>query len=223
MLIIGVDDAGRGPAIGPMIMAGVLIKKDDEEKLKKLGVKDSKKLTDGKRNLLAKEIKKIAVSYEVIVIHPNEIDGRAANGLNLNKIEAVKAAEIINKFNTENEQIEVVIDCPSNNIINWSGYLKSFIEKKENLIFFVEHKADVNHIACSAASILAKERREEEVENIKKKLRIDFGSGYTSDPITQKFLKEHYKDHKKDGIFRETWQTLKTEKAKKEQKSISEF
>ncbi|MBI5149038.1 ribonuclease HII [Candidatus Pacearchaeota archaeon] len=223
MLVLGIDDSGRGPLIGPMIMAGVLLKKEDEERLKRLGVRDSKKLTDKRREILAAEIRKVAVGYEIFVVHPNEIDGRQAAGLNLNKIEAIKAAEIINKLNKKNEKINVVIDCPSNNITKWHLYLVGFVKNTNNLNFIIEHKADVNHVACSAASILAKVQREKEVADLKKKLGVDFGSGYTSDPITQKFLKEHYKDHKKDGIFRETWQTLKTEKAKKEQKSIVDF
>ena len=222
MLVLGIDDSGRGPAIGPMIMAGALLKKEDEEKLKKLGVKDSKKLTHKRREMLAEEIKKIAVGYEIFVIYPDEIDSRASAGLNLNKIEAIKAADIINKFN-KGEKMTVIVDCPSNNIPKWKEYLKSHVTKTENLDFLVEHKADFNHVACSAASILAKVQRENEVELIKKRIGKDFGSGYTSDPITQKFLEEHYKDHKKDGIFRETWQTLKNNHAKKEQKSIGEF
>ena len=44
-LIIGIDDAGRGPLIGPMILAGVLLTRDDEVSLKKKGVADSKELT----------------------------------------------------------------------------------------------------------------------------------------------------------------------------------
>jgi ribonuclease HII len=223
MLVLGIDDAGRGPIIGPMVMAGVLIDSKEEPKLKSLGVKDSKQVIQNKRVLLAEEIRKIAISYHVVTIHPNEIDGREAGGLNLNKLEAVKAALIINQLNKTNEKIKVVIDCPSTNIKKWESYLKGYVEKTENLDFFVEHKADVNHVSCSAASILAKVTREEEVEKIKKRIGKDFGSGYPSDPVTKKFIEEHGKKHKKDGIIRETWATWQNQKAKKSQLKLNEF
>lgn len=224
-LILGIDDAGRGPVIGPMVLAGVLIKSRYETYLKKLGVKDSKKLTPKRREILVKEIKKSAVAYHISITHPSEIDGREKAGLNLNKIEAVKSAEIINKLNKgrDKEKIEVVIDCPSNNIFKWHMYLMQYVDNPNNLTFKVEHKADVNHVACSAASIIAKVTRDAEIEKIKKQIGINFGSGYSSDPVTIKFLQEYGKKHKKDGIFRETWQTWKNFKSKKEQAKLDEF
>ncbi len=223
MLVLGIDDAGRGPIIGPMVMAGVLLNSKDEPKLKSLGVKDSKQVIQTKRVLLAEEIKNIAISYHIVTIPSNEIDGREAAGLNLNKLEAVKTAEIINQLNKTNEKIKVFIDCPSTNIKKWESYLKGYVERTENLDFFVEHKADVNHVSCSAASILAKVTREEEVEKIKKRIGKDFGSGYPSDPATKKFIEEHGKKHKKDGIIRETWATWQNQKTKKAQLKLNEF
>ncbi len=223
MLEIGIDDAGRGPVIGPMVLAGVLIKEENKAFLKKIGVRDSKKLSPQRREVLAEQIKEIAYNFEIVLIHPQEIDGRGTAGLNLNKIEAIKSALIINKLNIKDEKIKVVIDCPSNNIKKWTDYLKRYIEHPANLELAVEHKADVNHVSCSAASILAKTTRDAEVEKIKKQIGVDFGSGYPSDPITKKFLKEYSQKHKKDGIFRETWATWQNHKAKKEQKNINDF
>lgn len=223
MLVLGIDDAGRGPIIGPMIMAGVLMNQEDESKLKSLGVKDSKQVIQNKREILAEDIKKTAISYHVEIISPSEIDGREAAGLNLNKLEAVKMASIINHLNKTKEKIKVFIDCPSTNIKKWEDYLKGYVERKENLNFFVEHKADVNHVSCSAASILAKVTREEEVAKIKANIGRDFGSGYPSDPATKKFIEQYGKEHKKDGIIRETWATWQNHKSKKAQRSIADF
>ena len=216
---LGIDDSGRGPVIGPMIIAGCLLNAKDEAELKKLGVKDSKQVHTNKRKILAEEIRKKALSYHVLVIYPNEIDSRGEIGLNLNKLEAIKMAEVINNLNN-GEKIKVYVDCPSPNIPVWKNFLMRYIDKKKNLIIHCEHKADVNHVSCSAASILAKERREEEVEKIKKLIGSDFGSGYPADPITIKFLKENYSKHKPDGIFRETWGTIANHKKSKEQKRL---
>jgi ribonuclease HII len=222
-LLLGVDDSGRGPVIGPMVLAGCLIDEKTAEEFKKLGVKDSKKVLKNKREVLARIIKEKALGFEILIVHPDEIDARNGAGVNLNDIEAIKSAEIINKLNDNSRIIKVAVDCPSPNIVKWKAYLEKRIQNKENLIMHVEHKADVNHVACSAASILAKTTRDAEIEKIKKKIGVDFGSGYSSDPVTMKFLNEYFHKHKKDGIFRETWGTVADHKAKKEQKKLGEF
>lgn len=223
MLILGIDDAGRGPVIGPMVLAGVLIERKDEAHLRKLGVKDSKQVTPKRREILAEEIKKIAKSYFFSIASPSEIDGRASSGLNLNNLEAIKSAEIINKLNKGREKIEVIIDCPSPNIPKWREYAMKHIHEPDNLTLKAEHKADVNHVACSAASIIAKVTRDAEIEKIKKQVGMDFGSGYPSDPVTINFLRKYGKKYKKDGIIRETWQTWQNFKGKKEQKNLKDF
>ena len=177
MLIVGIDDAGRGPVIGPMVLAGVVINKETEEELKKLGVKDSKLLSPKKREELRKEIEKRAIAFEITITHPAEIDARGGMGLNLNQIEAIKSAEIINKLakKTKSNEINTVIDCPSPNREAWKDYLMKHIENKE-LPISCEHKADQNHVACSAASIIAKTTRDAEINKLKKKIGKDFGS-----------------------------------------------
>jgi len=223
-LILGIDDAGRGPLIGPMALAGCLTTKMRETEFKALGVKDSKLLPPRKREWLARKIKEKAISYKVELSHPYEIDARAGNGLNLNKIEAIKAAEIINKLTKKiHEPIRVVIDCPSPNKESWRRYVLEHVHKNKNLIIACEHKADRDYVAVSAASILAKSAREREVAKIKKKIGKDFGSGYPNDPKTIEFLKKYSKEHKKDGIFRETWATFQNHKKQKEQKKLLDF
>ena len=94
MLLIGIDDAGRGPLIGPMILAGVLIDSSLNNNLKELGVKDSKLLSQNQRLRLSGEIKKISKS-KILITSPSEIDSSP----NLNTLEAKKTAEIINALN----------------------------------------------------------------------------------------------------------------------------
>jgi ribonuclease HII len=87
--LIGIDDAGRGPAIGPMILAGVIINEEEQEKLKKLEVKDSKLLTPKKRKNIGEEIKK-KFRFHFEKTSPKEID----ESENLNTLEAIKAVMI---------------------------------------------------------------------------------------------------------------------------------
>lgn len=226
MLILGIDDAGRGPVIGPMVLAGCLVKEEANQKLRNLGVKDSKQLSRRRREELVSEIINLSAAHHISITSPSEIDSRLKSGMNLNRLEALKSAEIINIINTKDfqkEKIRVIIDCPSPNLKSWKKVVESYVEHKENLEISCEHKADVNHVSCSAGSILAKTTRDSEIEKIKSALGVNFGSGYPSDPETIKFLRENLQKYKNKGVFRETWQTFATEEDKKIQKKIMDF
>ena len=204
-LILGIDDAGRGPVLGPMILAGVLIEEKDNGILQEWGAKDSKLLTPKMR----KEVKEKIISqykYHIEQTEPIEID----ESDNLNYLEAIKAAKIINKLTEDlNEPVKVIIDCPSVNIESWTQDVQKLIKKPEIISLSCEHKADFNHPSVSAGSIVAKERREDEVYRLKRELHIDFGSGYPSDPKTKEFIAENFNNPKYKSLIRFSWKTVK--------------
>ncbi len=213
---IGIDDAGRGPVIGPMVLAGVLIEEEDNEKLKELGAKDSKLLQAKKRKEIGDKIKS-KYKYHIEVIYPKEIDSSD----NLNYTEAIHAAMIINKLTEDlNEPVEIILDCPSVNLVAWNGDVLKLINKPEIVSMRCEHKADFNHPVVSAASIVAKERREEEVARIKEEKGVDFGSGYPSDPATKEFIAENFEKEEFKDIIRFSWSTVKKLKSDKGQKTL---
>lgn len=222
-LILGIDDAGRGPLIGNMFLAGVLIRKSQENELKAEGVADSKTLTHRERVKLSGIIKDTSVKYKIVSASPKEIDHAVEKGgINLNTLEALKTAEIINELLTGiKESVRVIVDCPSINIHKWSSLVLSYL-KNQNIDLVCEHKADANHVSVSAASILAKCAREESIAQLKKEYG-DFGSGYPSDPITQEFLKKQGKKLKNEGIFRKSWQTWKSLFPDEKQKTLEWF
>lgn len=220
MLILGIDDAGRGPVIGPMVLAGCLIDDKIEKELKKLGVKDSKQLTQKRREFLAGKIKEVAETFEIVLAHPEEIDGKNKAGINLNAVEAIKTAEIINRINKGYNRIKVIIDCPSVSIEKWKDFLKTKINNLSNLEIHCEHKADMNHVSVSAASILAKCVREIEMKELKEKYGSEMGSGYCSDPLTYRFLEKYSQIYGDKGIFRKTWSTWREVCSAPEQKKL---
>ena len=205
-----------------MVLAGCLIDAKVEKELRQLGVKDSKQLTQKRREFLAEKIKEIAETFEIVLAYPDEIDGKNHDGVNLNALEAIKMAEVINKINKGYGKIKVVVDCPSVGIEKWKDFLKTKIENLSNLEVVCEHKADVNHVAVSAASILAKCVREIEMGKLKEKYGDEIGSGYCSDPLTIRFLEKYSKARKDDGIFRKTWATWKNICSVSEQKKLAE-
>jgi ribonuclease HII len=230
-LILGIDDAGRGPVIGPMVLAGCLIKEEDAARLKELGVRDSKLLLPEKREKLFEIIKEAAERFYIVQVSAAEIDSSIRHGINLNQVEALKTAEIINYLlENEKNEVTVLIDCPSNNIPAWRNYVLDRVHEniRKRIKIQCEHKADVRYPSVSAASILAKVTRDAEIEKIKKKYDIDIGSGYPADPTCQKFLKTKGKEYQKYGIIRETWQTWKNhesgnEDKKAKQKNLADF
>ena len=220
MFELGIDDAGRGPVIGPMVLAGCLIDEKTEKEFKKLGIKDSKQLTQKRREFLAEKIKAQAETFEIIIIPPEKIDNSNAEGTKLNELEAIATAKIINRINKGYKKIKVVVDCPSTSIIKWQDFLKTKIKNLSNLEIFCEHKADKNHISVSAASILAKDIREKEMTKLKKIYSDEIGSGYTSDPLTIRFLEKYAHKHQDKGIFRKTWITWKNASQKIGQRKL---
>lgn len=215
--ILGLDEAGRGPVIGPMVIAGVLINDEDENKLKDLGVKDSKLLTPKRREELAKEIKKIAKNIKVVKISAKEID-KQRKIKTLNKIEMEAFARIINFMDTK----EVYLDLPEN------GTKFAFALKRKlddwNVKLIAEHKADINYPVVSAASIIAKVERDAEMRKLEKETGLELSSGYPADPHVVNFLKKYMEDHKELPDFvRKSWITAKRLEGKKKQKKLGEF
>lgn len=208
MKICGIDEAGKGPVIGPMVVCGLMIDEKDIPKLKEIGVKDSKLLTPRARENMAEQLEKIA-EFRFQVITPKEIDeAMRSETSNLNWLEAVKIAMIINDLKPG----KAILDCPSNNIEGYKKYLKVYLnDPKIELI--ADHKAESKYEVVAAASILAKVLRDKEVAAISAAIGIDFGSGYPADPRTQKFIEEHADDH--PTIFRHEWATMKRRKGVK--------
>jgi len=150
---------------------------------------------------------KIIKNYELVVCESNEIDESSFAGIKLTEFEAERFARIINNLNDSKERIKVIIDCPSIGISSWTDLLKPKIKNLSNLELVIEHKADQNYLAVSAASILAKCERERAMDKLKEEYGTEIGSGYCADPATIRFLEKNADKHKDDGIFRKTWET----------------
>lgn len=217
-VIFGADDAGKGPVIGPMVIAGVAIDEKDIPKLEEIGVKDSKLLSPQQREILFPKIIKIVRRYKIIKISPEEIDKAVfSDTTNLNWLEGEKMAELINALKPDH----AIIDCPSPNKPAFANFLESKITVKTSLQ--CEHKAE-RFLPVGAASILAKVTRDHEIELIKKKVGMSMGSGYPADPLTKKFLKENW--NKYPEIFRHSWSSYKAYSEgnkSKNQKSLEDF
>jgi ribonuclease HII len=217
MKVIGIDEAGKGCVIGPLIIAGFMIDQEHENELIKIGVKDSKELAPKKREVIAKKLEKLGDVF-VLNIGPCKIDNYKKEGINLNQLEAMKFCEIINMASPQ----KVYIDCPTKNIKKFEKFLKKMIKNETELV--VENFADKKYPVVSAASIIAKNVREKEVEKLRKKYGFE-GSGYTSDEKTIEWMKNWLKNHKDfpEGLVRKSWITTEFIFRDKKQSRISSF
>jgi len=194
MLRAGIDEAGRGPVIGPMVMAICGLSKENAELMLRAGIKDSKLVLPAKREELAELIRKKAEFLEIIEFNPKEIDEAVNNpAMNLNRLEAKGTAILLSKFWDKHPDSRVAVDLPSNNESSYRNQIKVFTPENHrqrihsNLI--LEHKADSTYIEASCASIIAKTTRDVRIREIESKLGFGIGSGYPSDPKTITFLK----------------------------------
>ncbi|WP_405290431.1 ribonuclease HII [Methanobrevibacter sp.] len=200
MDILGIDEAGRGSVLGPLVIAGVVVPEKMEKVLERMGVKDSKRLVPHRRTILSRKLKKM-FDYEIVVISAREIDEMRANGINLNEIEKNAMESILLKMKPEKaivDAVDVKAERFQENLCNDTG-----------LNVIAEHKADDKYIEVSAASIIAKAERDDRIAQINKEFIKSggIGSGYPSDPKTKEFLTNYTYDEMPDFV-RRSWATV---------------
>ena len=178
-MICGVDEAGRGPVIGPLVVCGITIGNDDL--LRKLGVRDSKKLSRSKRENLSGQIEKVIGGLEIVEISASEID-ILREEMTLNRLETKVFASIIKKLAPRVAYVDAV-DVDEE---RFAEDIRKEIDSPVDIIS--KHGADDTYPVVSAASILAKVRRDEQVRKIESEIGEPIGSGYASDPNTIRFL-----------------------------------
>ena len=183
MWITGVDEAGRGPVIGPLVVAALSIPAEDEQKLRQQNIKDSKLLSVKKRAELEEWIlNQEGWSHKVVICHPARIDSYVVNmGLNLLEVELF--AEALNSIGKIEGTI-IVDACDVNEDRFASRIASRLVDWPWPAQLISEHKADLNHLIVAAASILAKQERDRQMKNISDEVGMNLGSGYPSDAIT---------------------------------------
>lgn len=207
MLLLGADEAGKGPVIGSMFVAGVVI---DEEKLFDLaaiGVRDSKQLSPARREVMAKKILRIAKDQYILEIPPGIID-ELRGVMTMNDIMVRCFSQVLQHLSAD----RAILDAADVNAQRFADRVRG--TSGTSMEILAEHKADERHQIVSAASILAKVRRDESVRELEKTVGCKIGSGYPSDPQTIEFLKKWVKDHGDlPPCARHSWATAQRIKA----------
>jgi len=200
MMICGVDEAGRGPVLGPMVIAAVML--DDDSPLRKMHVRDSKKLSPKRREELASEIEKVA-TIELVIIPAEGID-EMREQMSLNEFEARVFASLIDRLKPD----KAYVDAADVDEKRFHDMIRSGLSCSPEL--FCCHKADDIYPVVSAASIIAKTRRDRLIADIQKEMMEPIGSGYASDPVTIAFLEKWMRENQDyPPHTRKSWATAR--------------
>jgi len=214
-MICGVDEAGRGPVIGPLVICGIRVDKDDL--LRQLGVRDSKKLSRNQRESLSEKIEKVAEEIQIVEIAAEEIDA-IREEMTLNQLEVKVFASVINRLKPSIAYVDSAD-------VNEERFGKDILQEIELPVDVISrHRADETYPVVSAASILAKIRRDQVVRSIGQEIGEPIGSGYPSDPITIRFLESWIERYDRlPPHTRKSWDTCSRLLRMKSLRRIDEF
>jgi ribonuclease HII len=218
-MIAGIDEAGKGPVLGPMCVAGLLVDENKLYNITSMGVKDSKKLTPKKREALSVEINRLADKVFILEVSPGQIDG-LRKVITMNEIMVACYVKVLEELRPES----AFVDAADVIAERFGENIKKKYSRDLNITS--EHNADEKYPIVSAASILAKVRRDELVRNLERTVGKEIGSGYPADPKTITFLESWVKEHGTLPDFaRSSWETSKNilGRAGKTQRSFSDY
>ncbi|MFW6378489.1 MAG: ribonuclease HII [Nanoarchaeota archaeon] len=227
-LVAGIDEAGRGPLLGPMGLAIVACEEPVRQSLAKAGVKDSKQLSVKKRTDHARLIRR-SCFHAFKRISPTTIDTAVNDPCSsLTALEAIESANLIirlsKKIGSDHTLTRIIIDLPSKNKDSYLALIRKHLpEHLRSIPLIAEYKADQNHIEVSAASIIAKNARDSAIRSFEKKHDIRLGSGYPSDPLTRTSLIKNYDLLVSEGFARESWAPVRKLKTARVQSSLDAF
>lgn len=222
LFILGIDEAGRGPVIGPMVIVGVVATPNQIGIINKHVKKDSKGYTPLKRATLYEYIVNTAKDILVNKVSPAEIDEWVISRGGLNEMEAYYTSRIILDASSRYRLGVIYVDACDAQAENYKNRIMKYLPDEIRDINIVsEHKADEKYTIVSAASIVAKTIRDRIIEELRDKYG-DFGSGYPSDPKTKRFI-ETTNNIEALSIVRKSWKPIRKLIEKRSVKDLGDY
>jgi ribonuclease HII len=201
-LIGGIDEAGRGSLFGPLVISGISVSRDKISILREMNVRDSKLLSPKRREHLYPEILKLADNVFSVRILPNEIDEAITKRIKtLNYLEAEYMAKVADMLGAST----IFIDASDTDERRFGRIVKQNMKSKARIVS--KHHMDEKNIVVSAASIVAKVERDNEISKLRRKFG-DFGSGYPSDIKTRKYIIQRIGSGINIDCVRMSWKTV---------------
>jgi ribonuclease HII len=186
----GVDEAGRGCVIGPLVVAIVVATETDKRAFRRWNVRDSKIVPAAERTLLATRIAE-RCWHATRIATPAEIDTAVTDrSRTLNGLEREQMAALLHDARRAHPSVPLhaTVDAPSANAARFQADLCADCGWTPTELV-ARHHADATDITVAAASIVAKHHREQLLASLKQTLGTNCGSGYPSDPTTIAYMK----------------------------------
>jgi ribonuclease HII len=197
-VICGVDEAGKGSVIGPMVVAAVGCRATED--LAALPIRDSKVLRPKQREELY-EILFRDFSIAIVTIDAAGID-EARSRMNMNGCVAELHAEALMGLQPE----YAYVDACDVNAERYGRTVAAHLDFPCEIV--AEHRADARYKIVGAASVVAKVTRDRAIRELEQQYG-KIGSGYPSDPTTIEFLRGYIQDYgSPPPCARRTWKTV---------------
>lgn len=198
MVVGGIDEAGRGALLGPLVIAGVSLEEGAASYLRSLGVRDSKKVSPEKRERLYPEIVRMSKRIVLVEVPPAEIDRRIRAGCNLNLTETIKMAKVARSLECDTVYVDAVD-------VNQERFQETLSRMVSGVSLVCEHRADEKYTVTGAASIVAKVFRDRRIRELSDRFG-EIGSGYPSDARTMNFVWNYFiRNGELPDIVRRSW------------------
>lgn len=214
--ILGIDEAGRGSVIGPLVVGGFLVHSDRLNELRAAGARDSKLLTPARREEVYVALGTLG-ERRAIAIPPSEIDRFVVRGA-LNQLEARAFARLVRTLSPD----AVRVDACDPNAYRFGALVGRLAGGKVPVV--ARHRADRDDPVVGAASIVAKVERDRRVARLRRQIGVDFGSGYPSDSRTVAFLRsERVARASRPAFVRWSWGTMQRVKPARPASTLESF
>jgi ribonuclease HII len=214
--VLGIDEAGRGSLVGPLVVGGFLTTVDAASRLGSLGVRDSKELTPRQRSEAYRAIGRVGQRFS-ISLAPAEIDRHVAHGL-LNALEAHAFARIVASARAD----LVYVDSCDPVAERFGETVRRLSGRRAHVVS--RHEADRTIPVVSAASIVAKVRRDRALAKLREGLGERLGSGYPSDVRTVEFVREYLREGPSNPVWlRRSWRTMERIKPQPAARTLDAF
>ena len=198
--MMGIDEAGRGPVLGPMVYGSCVSPIAAFDELKKMGFADSKQLTEAQRAPLFRKIKRAAnIAWLVSPIPAAELSSSMCGvpKVNLNTISHNAAMDMVRLALARGLNVQQLFVDTVGSPEKYQALLKQTFPQIGEIV--VTSKADSKFPIVSAASICAKETRDAllrdwsfpEAAEGALEMSATVGSGYPGDEVTKTWLRDH--------------------------------
>ena len=195
---VGSDEVGTGDYFGPIVVTAAYVKKEDVERLEKLGVGDSKKITDDKIKKITPELIKI-VKYRSMIVTNKEYNEKYTKELNMNKIKAILHNKVLYQLiNEEKPNIDYIVVDEFARENRYYEYLNGIPNIQRNITFMT--KAEDKNLAVASASIISRYIFLKEFDKLSDSVHIPLpkGAGHDVDKIGEEIVEKYGEEKLQD-------------------------